>query len=136
MNEYGQRAHHHWKTYRPKEYAKIPNPEDFFAQIGQEAAKQIDQLQMTLAGEDLPREAYQEKASRLNMARLRAEEAVMNDLLLPPEDETDSETGEDEAADATGPQGPESIGPHEIIGPGHPLFEEIDEEHRRLNRGR
>jgi hypothetical protein len=137
MNKYGERAREHWKTHRPQEYATIPDPEEFFAQIGQEAERQIGQLQMKLAAEAAqPETTYPERVGLLNMAKLRAEEAVMAELLPPPENETGSEADEDDPEDETGTAGTASIGPDEIIGPGHPLFEEIDQEHQRLNRDR
>lgn len=94
MNRYGQRALNHWRQFLPERYSQIPKPEDYFSTLGEEAETQIQDLELQLAGRDTPGEGYLEKVGRLNMARLRAEEMVMADLLpTPSEDEDkDSET--------------------------------------------
>lgn len=96
MNRYGQRALNHWRQFLPEQYSQIPMPEDYFSTLGEEAETQIQDLELQLAGRDSPGEGYLEKVGRLNMARLRAEEMVMADLLpTPSEDEdedVDSET--------------------------------------------
>jgi hypothetical protein len=135
MNQYGKRAQLHWQQWRPQEYSQITDPEGFFTELGEQAQTQINDLQITMAGEDPPGETYLDKVGRLNMARMRAEEAVMADLLLEPETGTDQdeEDPEDEADLPETGQEPTEIGPGQVIEPGHPLYEEIHAEHQRLN---
>ncbi len=84
MNQYGLRARDHWARWLPRRYAQIQDPDSFFASLGEQAAEQIADLMMDLAGDDPPGEEYLVKMGRLGMARLRAEEIVLNDLILPP----------------------------------------------------
>jgi hypothetical protein len=65
--------------------------------LGEEVATRIAELTDELAGDDPPGETFLEKAGRLNMARLRAEEMVLPEMvLLPPEPgmEEDEDSGE------------------------------------------
>lgn len=86
MHPRGQRAWDHWRTWRPNELSRIPNPEAFFSRLGQEATEQIDQVSAALAGDDPGGEEYLAKVGRLRMARSTAESQVLRELvLLPPE---------------------------------------------------
>jgi hypothetical protein len=86
MNQYGALAQRHWSRWLPRRYQEIPNPDSFFSTLGEEVATEIADLSLDLAGEDPPGEDYLAKLGRLNMARLRAEETVLQDrVLLPPE---------------------------------------------------
>jgi hypothetical protein len=59
---------------------------------GRQAAQQIDQLSLQLAGDDQPGEGYLGKAGRLGRARHQAEEIVLADMiLLEPEPEMTDE---------------------------------------------
>jgi hypothetical protein len=86
MNQYGEQAMAHWQRWLPGRYDQIPNPRDFFTDLGQQVATQIAELSAELAGEDPPQEQYLEKVGRLNAARQRAEETILAEqILLPPE---------------------------------------------------
>jgi hypothetical protein len=86
MNKYGAMAEQHWRRWLPSRVAAMTDPSSFFSELGQEAGSRIHDLTMELAGDDPPGETYMGKLGRLNMARLRAEEVVLPDLvLLPPE---------------------------------------------------
>jgi hypothetical protein len=101
MNRYGLMARNHWARWLPRRYAQIEDPGSFFSDLGTQAAQQIDQLALQLAGDDRPGEGYLGKAGRLGQARHQAEEIVLADLiLLEPEPET---SGQD--APATPPPG-------------------------------
>ena len=64
------------------------NPQTFFTGLGEEAEQKIDALAWELAGDDPPGEEYLAKAGRLGEARHRAEQIVLNEMiLLPPEPE-------------------------------------------------
>ena len=84
MNKYGHMAMRHWSQVDPARVAQIPDNarEAFFAQLGERAESEIQQLQDRLAGPDPPNETYLEKVGRLNMARLQAEEIVLPELIL------------------------------------------------------
>ena len=59
----------------------------FFTELGEQAAGEIEELQMQLAGPDPVGERYLEKVGRLNAARMQAEEKVLAELILvAPED--------------------------------------------------
>ena len=72
----------HWQRTDPDRYAAIPDKEAFFAELGERAESEIQQLQDSLAGPDRPEESYLQKVGRLNMARLAAEEHVLRETLL------------------------------------------------------
>jgi len=82
MNRYGLMAQTHWARWLPARYAAIEDPEAFFAGLGTQAAAQIDDLALELAGDDRPGEGYLGKAGRLGQARRQAEEIVLADLIL------------------------------------------------------
>lgn len=84
MNHYAIRARDHWARWLPTRYAQLTDPDSFFTDLGDQAAQQIADLMMDLAGDDPPGETYLEKMGRLNIARLRAEEIVLPELILPP----------------------------------------------------
>ena len=96
MNHYGSQAMTHWRTWLPNRYATIPNPEEFFEDLGRQVQTEIAQLSTQLAGEDPPGESYLDKVGRLNMARTRAEEIVLRErVLLAPEPGADPEASEE-----------------------------------------
>jgi hypothetical protein len=86
MNQYGEMARRHWARWLPGRFATIENPETFFTRLGDEAEQRITALGWELAGDDLPGEGYLDKAGRLGEARHRAEQIVLDEMiLLPPE---------------------------------------------------
>lgn len=96
MNRYGKMAQSHWAQADPSRYAAIPNPDDFFRQLGEQVEQQIQDLATQLAGADPVGEGYLEKVGRLNMARLQAEEQVLAEMVWIARDEQDSpETASD-----------------------------------------
>ncbi len=89
---YARLAERHWRRWLPSRVAKLQNPSSFFSELGEQAATQIEDLTFELAGDDPPGETYMQKLGRLNMARVRAEEMVLPELvLLPPEPDLDAE---------------------------------------------
>lgn len=82
MNRYGRLAQQHWAATDPTAYQEIADPEKFFQRLGEQAEQQIQDLQTTLAGPDPAGEQYLEKVGRLNMARLQAEEQILEELIL------------------------------------------------------
>ena len=91
MNKYGVQAQKAWQQASPTHYSQIPDQDEFFTQLGEQAAEQIAELQTKLAGPDPAGESYFEKVGRLNAAKNQAEEIVSHDLLSPPETDEDEE---------------------------------------------
>lgn len=83
MNTYGKFAQETWKMTAPAEYAQIPDPDRWFEALGEEAAEQVGELMMQLAGPDPVGETYLEKVGRLNAAKTQAEEIVRAEMLSP-----------------------------------------------------
>lgn len=44
MTDYGAMAHQYWARWLPARYRAIPNPTQFFQELGEEVAKEIDSL--------------------------------------------------------------------------------------------
>jgi len=84
MNRYGVMAERHWRRWLPSRVAAMDDPASFFSELGEEVATGIEDLTADLAGDDPPGEKYLEKVGRLNMARLRAEEMVLAEMVLLP----------------------------------------------------
>jgi hypothetical protein len=124
VNKYGMMARSHWQTWLPERYAAIGEPDSFFSTLGQEAQSQIENLADQLAGDGQPGEGYLERAGRLAAARSQAEEIVLPQLILPkPEPGLTGDPAEETTAQA-GAARPA------VIGPGHPLWAEVDAEQR------
>ena len=83
MNTYGKFAQEAWKTTAPAEYALIPDPDQWFEALGEEAAQRVGELMMELAGPDPVGETYLEKVGRLNASKMQAEEIVRAEMLTP-----------------------------------------------------
>jgi hypothetical protein len=126
MNRYGVMARSHWARWLPQRYATISDPDSFFSTLGQETARQIDELAAELAGEDQPGEGYLEKAGRLTAARSQAEEIILpQQVLLPPESETSEDPEENDPATAGGER-------PLVIDRSHPLWAEVNAEQQEL----
>jgi hypothetical protein len=100
MNEYGHMAIRHWEKTDPDRFQQIRenDRETFFTELGERAEMEIQQLQDQLAGPDPPEESYLEKVGRLNMARLRAEQRVLAELILiPPPSSSEQDEGNESA---------------------------------------
>jgi hypothetical protein len=90
MNQYGEMARRHWARWLPNRFTTIENPEKFFTDLGEQAEEKISALAWNLAGDDPPGEEYLAKVGRLGEARHRAEQMVLNEMiLLPPEPEAE-----------------------------------------------
>ncbi len=96
MNQYAAMAERHWRRWLPSRVAAMDDPDSFFSDLGEEVAERIEELTDELAGDDPPNETYLDKVGRLNMARLRAEELVLAEMVLLPQEpglEDDNENG-------------------------------------------
>ena len=83
MNRYGVIAQRHWARWLPKQYAAISDPESFFTTLGEEVARQIDDLTDELVGEIKQSDSYLAHAGRLFAARAIAEELILPQRVLP-----------------------------------------------------
>ncbi|RUQ19843.1 TnpV protein [Kocuria sp. HSID16901] len=103
MSDYAAIAKTNWKRLTPSQYEALEHPEVFFQNLADQAEEQINQMQLSLQGQDSPREDFLAKWGRLNAAKQQAEEIVISEVLTPPRDqwETDLETEEDESPDPT-----------------------------------
>ena len=98
MNTYGKFAQEAWKTTAPAEYALIPDPDQWFEALGEEAAQRVGELMMELAGPDPVGETYLEKVGRLNASKMQAEEIVRAEMLTPdPSVQQEPEEDEEES---------------------------------------
>ena len=126
MNQYGAMARSHWARWLPQRYATIDDPDSFFSTLGQETARQIDELTADLAGDDQAGEGYLAKAGRLTAARSQAEEIILpQQVLLPPEPGTSQDPEENDPPSAI-------TGRPLIIDRSHPLWAEVNAEQQDL----
>jgi hypothetical protein len=83
MNRYGVIAQRHWARWLPKQYAAISDPESFFTTLGEEVARQIDDLTDELTDEINQSDSYLAHVGRLVAARTIAEELILLQRVLP-----------------------------------------------------
>ena len=121
-NRYGAMARSHWARWLPQQYTTISDPDSFFSKIGQEAARQIDELTTELAGDGQPGEDYLARAGRLTAARSQAEEIILPQQILPPPEPGASEDPEENDPPPASTQRPL------VIGRSHPMWAQISAE--------
>jgi hypothetical protein len=88
VNRYGVMARRHWTRWLPEQYAAIGDPESFFTTLGEEVARQIDDLADELAGEIGQSDSYlarmgQSDSYLARMGQLLAAWAIAEELILP-----------------------------------------------------
>lgn len=127
---YGTQARAHWTRWRPTQLAQIPDPEGFFAELGEQVEQQVDQMASDLAGQDVPGESYLAKVGRLRMARFDAEAQVLRDLvLLPPEETAATTTTTSSPSWTSTPHGtPQTGWLPRVLTRDHPRYHELDED--------
>ena len=91
MNRYGAQAQRHWQTHLPQRYRQIEDPENYFAELGEQISDQIEATARQIAGPDPANEGYLDKVSRLNMARHSAEAQVLREMLTDPDHEQEQD---------------------------------------------
>ena len=98
VNRYGMMARRHWARWLPRQYAAIGDPESFFTVLGEEVARQIDDLTDELAGETGQGGSYLARVGQLVAARAIAEELILPQRILPePELTADDENDQEDA---------------------------------------
>jgi hypothetical protein len=121
MNRYGVIAQRHWAQWLPRQYAAISDPESFFTTLGEEVARQIDDLTDELVGEINQSDSYLAHVGRLFAARAIAEELILPQRVLP-----DPELAADNQHDLP----PESRERPIVVDRDHPQWAEVDAEQR------
>lgn len=107
MNKYGAQAMKMWQQLAPSALAEIEDPNRHFSMLGREAQEQVTSLTIELQGHDVPGETYFQKVGRIENAKLRAEEIVREELLIPPAEVRD--LSEDDLDDLTPSEGQQEI---------------------------
>ena len=85
MNRYGQMALDHSRRHRPDAYSQIPNPDEFFAEAGEEIAAAVSRLRDEILGPPKPGETPEQYRLRSYQVLATAEELTLADhpLLQP-----------------------------------------------------
>lgn len=84
MNEYGAMAKAHWQQWLPESYAGIENPDEYFADLGEEVAAEIESrwAEMQAEAGNPPGEDFVDRVGRLNAMKKQAEAAVLRERVL------------------------------------------------------
>jgi hypothetical protein len=122
MNRYGVIAQQHWARWLPRQYAAISDPDSFFTTLGEEVARQIDNLTDELVGEIRQNDTYLAHVGRLFAARAIAEELVLPQRVLP-----DPELAADDDQEGARPRGEERP---MVVDRNHPSWAEVNAEQR------
>ena len=108
MNRYGVMARRHWARWLPRQYAAIGDPESVFTMLGEEVARQIDDLIDELAGDIGQDDSYLARVGQLLAARAIAEGLILPQRVLPEaelaadDDQDDQEYVMPECGEVTG----------------------------------
>ncbi|HEX5302582.1 MAG TPA: hypothetical protein VFW50_36875 [Streptosporangiaceae bacterium] len=122
VNRYGVMARQHWARWLPRQYAAIGDPDSFFTALGEEVARQIDDLTDGLAGETGQGDSYLARVGQLVAARAIAEELILPQRVLP---QPELAAGDDQE-DIEPERGERSI----VVGRNHPSWAEVNAEQR------
>jgi hypothetical protein len=120
VNWYGVIAQRHWARWLPRQYAAIGDPDSFFTALGEEAARQIDDLTDELAGETEPGDSYLARVGQLVAARALAEELLLPQRVLP-QAELAADDDQEEARPECGER-------PVVVERGHPSWAEVNAE--------
>jgi hypothetical protein len=117
-------AQHHWARWLPRQYAAIGDPDSFFTVLGEEAARQIDDLIDKLAVETGQGDSYLARVGQLVAARAIAEELILPQRVLP-----EAELAADDHPEDVGREcGERPI----VVDRGHPSWAEVNAEQQEL----
>lgn len=89
MGRWAAMAEDHWRRYLPNAYAQLTDREAFFAEIEEEAQRQVEDLEDQLTGTEPPGETMAHRLTRYRRARQMAEEVVIAEVILDPPPESD-----------------------------------------------
>ena len=127
MNRYGTMAMRHWVRWLPRQYAAISDTGAFFTSLGEEVARQIDELTDELMDEIGQGESYLAQVGRLFAARAIAEELVLPQRVLP-----DPELAADDDQDNMSPRSGERP---LIVDRNHPSWADVNAEQQERIQG-
>lgn len=129
MNRYGVIAQRHWARWLPRQHAAIGDLESFFTTLGEEVARQIDDLTDELVGEIGPGGSYLARVGQLLAARAIAEELILPQRVLP-ETELAADDDQDDQEDVTPECGERPL----VVSRDHPSWAEVNaEQQERAN---
>jgi hypothetical protein len=129
VNRYGVIAQRHWARWLPRPHAAIGDLESFFTTLGEEVARQIDDLTDELVGEIGPGGSYLARVGRLLAARAIAEELILPQRVLP-ETELAADDDLDDQEDVTPECGERPL----VVSRDHPSWAEVNaEQQERAN---
>jgi hypothetical protein len=129
VNWYGVMALRHWARWLPEQYAAIGDPESFFTMLGEEAARQIDDLAGKLASETDQGDSYLARVGLLVAARAIAEELILPQRVLP-QPEQKAEDEQDDQGDVEAERGDRPV----VVDRGHPSWAQVNaEQHERAS---
>jgi hypothetical protein len=129
VNWYGVIAQRHWVRWLPKQYAAIGDPESFFTTLGEDVARQIDDLTDELVGEIRQSDSYLAHVGRLFAARAIAEELILPQRVLP-EAELAADDDQHEKEDVKPECGERPV----LVDRDHPSWAEVNaEQQERTN---
>lgn len=80
MNHYGHKARGYWQANAPSRYAELDDPDRYFADLGEQALMQIEQISQHLEADLPPEMPYLERVGQLRAIQRQAEEIAMADL--------------------------------------------------------
>jgi hypothetical protein len=123
VNRYSVVAQRHWALWRPRQYAAIGDPESFFTTLGEEVARQIDDLTAELVGETGQSDSYLARVGQLLLARAIAEELILPQRVLP-EAELTADDDQDDQEDVKPECGERPV----AVDGGHPSWVEVNAE--------
>jgi len=126
VNRYGVIARWYWARWLPRQYAAISDPEKFFTALGEEVARQIDDLTDDLIGDIRQGDSFLAHVGRLFTARAIAEELILPERILP-----EAELAADEDQDDVKPErGERPV----VVDCSHPSWAEVNaEQQERTN---
>lgn len=81
MNKYAVLARTQWQRYAPTRLAALPDPNEFFARLGELVEAQVSELAEIVARTPSSGQTYLQRAAALATARRTAEEVVMAQLV-------------------------------------------------------
>ncbi|MGH3193254.1 MAG: hypothetical protein ACRDOL_39590 [Streptosporangiaceae bacterium] len=123
MSWYAELARAYFTRWLPQWYEQIEDPDRFFAEVGEELARQVDELADDLAAQARPGEGYLEQAARLFRARAQATEIVLRErVLLAPASADGEDEDEDEENDAPPGSGERPM----VVNRDHPSWAEVN----------
>lgn len=88
MNRYGEMARDHWRRYRPKAWEALENPTAHFTSLGETVLEEITAREEAYLRANPPPQGFLDRQRAMEQARRIAEETVLSEMVLLPEEET------------------------------------------------